>query len=125
MSPFLAAAALAVGGYFLLREHQFKGTPSLPVPPPSPDGGPPKDATELPGASLIVSLEGVQNIGDLARVFWTTNEGEAGGSAMPIAWVSPDRTRAVVRWNETAGTSTFGAKFGRLYFAEVTTSSLA
>lgn len=124
MIPLPVLLATAVGGWALLKEHTFSKAMPLPVPPPTPDGSPPAGASQLPGVQLQISLANAANIGDMVNVLWTLADGTGGGSSMPLAWVSADRSQAAVRWNITSGTSSFGASFGNVYLGSATNAPL-
>lgn len=127
--PLLGLALFAGAEYLILKKHKVpEHTVVVPIPPPQPGGMPPVGAQAMPaGIDLVVQLPPGARPGNMITALWTyppggPHAGEGGGStSMPLAWVSPDGTRAAVVFNVT---SVPEATVGAIYYARVSSTPL-
>lgn len=123
MIPLVALALFAGAEYLILKKHDVSArSVDVPIPPPNPNGMPPAGVQSLPPQlDLSVELPFGARPGQMVTAVWTytsgPNQGDQGESTtMPLAWVSPDGTRAAVVFNVTTVPE---ATVGGIYYARV------
>lgn len=108
MNPLLLILGGALGFYLLTRKPGggTSGFVPVPIPPPNPDGTPPRDVQVAPMTSLVADLSSLKPgdpHGTPVQVAWEfmsghPSAGGRGSAPLPLLWVSPDRKFAAVLW---------------------------